>query len=62
MLRADARVTAQDLRAHAAAKLARFEIPSRWWLSHDALPTNATGKVVKRDVTTRWPAALEVRT
>lgn len=62
VLRPGKGTTAQDLRAHAASRLARFEIPSRWWLTYEALPTNATGKVVKRDVAAHWPAAQEVRT
>jgi long-chain acyl-CoA synthetase len=62
VLRPGVDATAQDLRTHAAGKLARFEIPSRWWLTHEALPTNATGKVLKRDVAAHWPSAQEVRT
>jgi long-chain acyl-CoA synthetase len=48
--------TVEELKAHLADRLARFEIPSRWWLRHDPLPLNATGKVVKLDVLARWPA------
>lgn len=56
VLRPDAQVTLDELRAHAAALLARFEVPSRWWLTKEPLPTNATGKIVKREVQARWPA------
>lgn len=48
-------VTAEELHTHAVARLARFEVPSRWWLRHDPLPTNATGKVLKREVVAQWP-------
>ncbi|MGE0801424.1 MAG: class I adenylate-forming enzyme family protein [Lautropia sp.] len=54
-------VTAAALRAHAEARLARFEVPSRWWLTASALPVNATGKIVKREVLARWPQIEEVR-
>lgn len=55
VLRDGATVSAADLMRHAAQHLARFEVPTRWWLTYDALPTNASGKVVKRDVVQRWP-------
>lgn len=55
VLRPGAAVSVDDLRAHAAGQLARFEIPSRWWLGSEHLPTNATGKVVKSEVIARWP-------
>ncbi len=50
-----AAVTAEGLRAHAADQLAKFEVPSRWWLTQDPLPTNASGKIIKREVIARWP-------
>jgi long-chain acyl-CoA synthetase len=45
----------EELRAHAARQLARFEIPSRWWRRAEPLPTNATGKVLKRELVEAWP-------
>ncbi|MGE4337220.1 MAG: class I adenylate-forming enzyme family protein [Pigmentiphaga sp.] len=56
VLRPGAAVTAEALREHALAHLARFEVPSRWWLRQEALPTNATGKVLKRQLIDDWPA------
>jgi len=56
VLRPGATVTAEELSAHAASQLARFEVPSRWWLRHEPLPTNATGKVLKRELISDWPA------
>jgi long-chain acyl-CoA synthetase len=56
VLRDGASVTAAELKAHAAGRLARFEVPSRWWLRREPLPTNASGKVVKRDLIRDWPA------
>lgn len=55
VLRAGAAVSVDALRQHAAKGLAKFEVPTRWWLSQEALPTNASGKVVKRDVVRNWP-------
>lgn len=48
--------SAEVLREHALAHLAKFEVPSRWWLRREALPTNATGKVLKRQLIDDWPA------
>lgn len=56
VLRPGANIDAGDLAAHAGTTLGRFEIPSRWWLRHDALPTNASGKILKREVVAQWPA------
>jgi long-chain acyl-CoA synthetase len=55
VLRPGAKVTAEALSLYAATQLAKFEVPSRWWLTTDPLPTNATGKVIKREVIARWP-------
>ncbi|MGB3069324.1 MAG: class I adenylate-forming enzyme family protein [Ottowia sp.] len=56
VIRPGSSVTADELKAHAASQLARFEVPSRWWLRQEPLPTNPTGKVLKREVTAAWPA------
>ena len=48
--------TPAELTAHAAAHLGRFEVPSRWWIREEPLPTNASGKIAKRDVVAQWPA------
>ncbi len=45
------------LKAHALTRLAKFEVPSRWWLRRDPLPTNASGKIVKRELIQQWPEA-----
>lgn len=43
-----------ELEAFAAETLARFEVPSRWWVTSTPLPLNTTGKVVKRELVERW--------
>ncbi|GAA4594959.1 class I adenylate-forming enzyme family protein [Planotetraspora phitsanulokensis] len=43
-------VDEDELRAHAAEHLAYFKVPSRWRITTDPLPRNATGKVVRREV------------
>ncbi|MFC9903868.1 class I adenylate-forming enzyme family protein [Rhodococcus sp. NPDC127593] len=47
-------VSTDDLRAHAATTLGRFQIPTRWWLRNDMLPTSASGKVIRRNVEAMW--------
>ncbi|ABE36664.1 AMP-binding enzyme family protein [Paraburkholderia xenovorans LB400] len=56
VLRHGAAISSEDLRAYASRELGKFEVPSRWWLRHDPLPTNASGKTIKREVIARWPA------
>lgn len=56
VLRQGTAVHANDLAVFAAQHLGRFEIPSRWWLRYTPLPTNATGKILKRELVAGWPA------
>jgi long-chain acyl-CoA synthetase len=44
-----------ELREHVAARLAAFKVPSRVWLVGEALPRNAAGKVLKRELRDRLP-------
>jgi fatty-acyl-CoA synthase len=44
-----AQVSADDIKAHVKANLARFKVP-REVVFLDELPRNATGKVLKRDL------------
>jgi acyl-CoA synthetase (AMP-forming)/AMP-acid ligase II len=46
----DATVTADELHAHLAERLARYKIPSRWVITTKSLPRNATGKVNRKQV------------
>jgi acyl-CoA synthetase (AMP-forming)/AMP-acid ligase II len=46
-------VTEQELRAWLAERLAYFKVPSRWRVTTEPLPRNATGKVIRADVR-RW--------
>lgn len=55
VLREGASASVEELKAHASQHLARFEVPSRWWLRREPLPVNASGKVVKRDLIRSWP-------
>ncbi|WP_245169549.1 class I adenylate-forming enzyme family protein [Burkholderia seminalis] len=57
VLKPEAKLLPEDLVAHASATLGRFEIPSRWWLRRHALPTNASGKILKREIIAQWPSA-----
>jgi acyl-CoA synthetase (AMP-forming)/AMP-acid ligase II len=45
-LRPDHKAAAEELSEHTAERLARYKVPRQWEFV-DALPRNATGKVVK---------------
>jgi acyl-CoA synthetase (AMP-forming)/AMP-acid ligase II len=45
-----ATLTEDELRAELADRLAKFKIPERVWILNEALPRNANGKFVKRDL------------
>ena len=51
MLRPGATATADELAAHCATRLAKFKVPAEFRLV-DALPTNASGKILKRELRT----------
>ncbi|MEU7812283.1 class I adenylate-forming enzyme family protein [Pseudonocardia sp. NPDC049154] len=59
VLRPGASANERELAAHAARTLARHEVPSRWWFAEGPLPTNASGKVLRRAVRAQWPADPE---
>ncbi|WP_106180038.1 class I adenylate-forming enzyme family protein [Prauserella shujinwangii] len=44
-----------DLRAHTAERLAYYKVPSRWHLTTEPLPRNATGKVVRTALASLHP-------
>ena len=45
-----AAVSEDELRAFTAQRLAYFKVPARWVITAVALPRNATGKVVRREI------------
>ncbi|MFR9807226.1 class I adenylate-forming enzyme family protein [Pseudonocardia sp. RS010] len=55
VLRPGATAAPDELAAHAGRVLARHEVPSRWWLHPGPLPTNASGKILRRTVREEWP-------
>lgn len=50
----DAEVSVEQLKEYVLDKLGRFETPTRWWIRNLPLPTNASGKVVRRHVQRLW--------
>jgi long-chain acyl-CoA synthetase len=54
VLRPGAVVGVAALEAHARQGLARFEVPTAWWVRGAALPLNASGKVLRREVRREW--------
>lgn len=51
-LRPGTTATAEELAEHCAARLAKFKVPAEFRLV-DALPTNASGKILKRELRAR---------
>ncbi len=51
VLRPGAVTTEAELREYAADRLSYFKVPTRWRITTDLLPRNATGKMVRRDIT-----------
>lgn len=47
--------SAEELSAHAASGLARFEVPTAWWIRDEPLPLSSVGKVLKRQLREAWP-------
>ncbi|MDZ7826627.1 MAG: AMP-binding protein [Gammaproteobacteria bacterium] len=45
-----ATLTAEDLRAHCAERIARHKVPRYIWLQTESLPRNANGKFLKREL------------
>ncbi len=50
LLKPGATTTADELRSHCAGKLAKFKIPRYFWFMTQALPRNASGKFLKREL------------
>lgn len=50
---------AEQLEALLRARLAHFEVPSRWWIRHDELPKSDTGKVLKQQLREDWQRMAE---
>ncbi|RMI34901.1 class I adenylate-forming enzyme family protein [Nocardia stercoris] len=44
-------VTAEELRAFVAERLAYFKVPAHWKVTAEPLPRNVTGKVLRREIT-----------
>jgi long-chain acyl-CoA synthetase len=45
-----------ELATFAAENLAYFEVPTQWVIRYEALPQNATGKILKRQLRDEWIA------
>ncbi|MEE2056756.1 class I adenylate-forming enzyme family protein [Rhodococcus artemisiae] len=50
VLHADTNATEDDLRDFLKERLAYFKIPKTWKITQDLLPRNATGKIIRRDL------------
>ncbi|MGO9910657.1 MAG: class I adenylate-forming enzyme family protein [Acidimicrobiales bacterium] len=50
VLKPGAELTADELRAHVAQRIASFKVPSRVWFIDGELPRNPAGKMLKREL------------
>jgi long-chain acyl-CoA synthetase len=55
LLRPLSSVSPAELAEFVGRRLAYFQVPTRWWIRAEPLPTNAVGKVVKAALRTAWP-------
>lgn len=53
VVRSDATLDVEDLRSFVAERIAAFKVPTRVLLETEALPRNAAGKILKRDLRDR---------
>ncbi len=60
VLREPNALTETDLTAYARERLARFEVPSRWWLRSEPLPMSPSGKILKGPLAQEWPVAVTI--
>jgi acyl-CoA synthetase (AMP-forming)/AMP-acid ligase II len=59
VLRQGAALGAAALLAHAEAHLGRYEVPGLWWTHAGPLPTNPSGKLLRRVIRDEWPRAAD---
>jgi len=50
VVKPDATLTAEDLRAHCGARISKHKVPRYIWLQSESLPRNANGKFLKREL------------
>jgi long-chain acyl-CoA synthetase len=53
-MRPGATATPDELRSHAAKKLAPYKVPVHIWLTGEVFPRSATGKLLKREMQARY--------
>lgn len=59
VLKPGEKLTADEFREHCASIMAKHKVPRYVWFIADALPRNASGKFVKRDLRDRLSAELQ---
>ena len=58
MLKPGEKLSAEALRAHCAALMAKHKIPRHVWFETEPIPRNASGKFLKRELRVRLSAEL----
>lgn len=59
VLKPGSQASAEDLRQHCANILARYKVPAHVWLLDEALPRNASGKFLRRELKERFLQSLK---
>lgn len=59
VLRPEAEVTEDELREHARTRIAGYKVPKSMELTREPLPLSAAGKILKRELRSRWAAEQE---
>jgi acyl-CoA synthetase (AMP-forming)/AMP-acid ligase II/acyl dehydratase len=55
VLKPGQKVRVEELRAYAQDRLAKYELPTEWWLRYEELPVNGVGKVDKEHLRRVFP-------
>ncbi|MEZ5570714.1 MAG: class I adenylate-forming enzyme family protein [Halioglobus sp.] len=53
-------VSEQELREFVAARLASYKVPTKIWTRTEALPTGATGKVLKKEIKAQYSGSAQL--
>lgn len=53
-LKGGASVGIEELIEHVQSKIGRYQTPTKWWIRQSPLPTNAMGKIVRKEIREVW--------
>jgi long-chain acyl-CoA synthetase len=61
LLRSGMKVTTDQLRDHAASRLAAYKVPANIWLTDQPFPRSGTGKTLKREIQASFASRVPAR-